>query len=213
MKKLLIILLISFNSYAFDYSEFVHKIRVNYGIVKSGPDKGLTHWGYGTGTATDVTEYGFSGNTLLTAWHVTEGKWEHLEVLINNEYYEAKVLISNEIYDIALISIEIKEFNLLKLTKLDIKIGDKLFGSGYPHGESLEIDSGTLKRKSFKSDSFNEENVDFWISTVIIEQGWSGGPILDKDYNVLGIIVMYRTNDHNGIFVPIMVIRKFLSKR
>jgi S1-C subfamily serine protease len=134
-----------------------------------------------------------SNGILATNAHVVENA-ESLEVQISNEIgkfeYSAKVLLVDEQNDVALIQIDDTDFKGLSeipyslVEKADI--GEKVFTIGYPlntvMGSNYKVTDGIVSSASGISDDLR-----YYQISVPLQPGNSGGPLFNKNGDVIGI--------------------------
>jgi len=141
---------------------------------------GLTNAGYGTGFA--VTDKGH----IITNAHVVDDS-NIFFVHIKDEAYTAKVLGKDTNNDIALLKIDRTLEPLYIDNNINQGIGSDVFVVGYPNidlqGRNTKVTKGIINSKS----GFRDDPTSYQVS-VEIQPGNSGSPMLDKDYNVIGVI-------------------------
>lgn len=130
---------------------------------------------------------------IATNTHVIENA-DKIEVFIHSEFesktYSASVLIKDKSNDVALIKIDdsdFKEFNSLPYSILQgIEIGEDVFTIGYPlsslMGDNYKVTNGIVSSNTGLND-----DVRFIQITTPIQPGNSGGPLFNKDGNVVGL--------------------------
>lgn len=133
-------------------------------------------------------------NIIATNNHVVQGA-NRLTVMINTPdgitEYAAKVLCVDKVNDLALISVEDKDF--VPYTSLPytiypktIDVGSPIFTMGYPMenimGSEIKITDGIISSKT----GYQGDVVTYQISAPI-QPGNSGGPMFDKAGNLVGI--------------------------
>lgn len=123
---------------------------------------------------------------ILTNSHVIHGASE-IEVELNNETYKAKLLEEDKQNDIALLKIDKNDTSHINLNQNEIKKGTNICALGYPlvnlQGKELKATFGNVNSLSgFQGDPR------FYQMDSAIQPGNSGGPLLDKFGNVIGIV-------------------------
>ena len=130
---------------------------------------------------------------IATNAHVIEDA-DRIEIHLNNEFgtktYSASVLLKDESNDVALLKIdddEFKGFNSLPYSILQTtEIGEDVFTIGYPlnslMGDNYKVTNGIIS-----SNSGLKDDVRFIQITTPIQPGNSGGPLFNKDGNVVGL--------------------------
>tara|TARA_B100001540_G_C15722680_1_gene603824 strand:- start:94 stop:729 length:636 start_codon:yes stop_codon:yes gene_type:complete len=146
------------------------------------------------GSGAIITDSGY----VLTNYHVVEGHSE-LEVLIKNadSYEEAKhtanVIKTDKHKDLALLKITNPRVRLfpIKISKVVPKIGAEAHAIGHPEGLIWSYTKGYISQKRHDyewaySDKYSMEATVYQIQTPI-SHGNSGGPLLNKHGNLIGI--------------------------
>lgn len=161
----------------------------------------------GGGTAFFISTDGL----LLTNKHVVSDTEATYTVLLNDgRKLEAKVVAQDPSNDIALLQVEGANFTAIPLTQAEPQLGQSTIAIGNALGEfrntvSIGVISG-LKR-SINAGSFNSgyiEHLDSIIQTdAAINQGNSGGPLLDLQGNVVGMNTAIAAGAQNiGFAIP-----------
>ena len=135
-----------------------------------------------------------ANGVIATNYHVIENA-KGIDILINRngqvETYNAKVLISDKTNDLSLL--KISSTNFTKFTTLPYSINTKLldigtsvFTLGYPMsnvlGEDVKLTDGLISSKT----GYQGDLTTYQISAPI-QPGSSGGPLFDKNGNLVGI--------------------------
>lgn len=131
---------------------------------------------------------------IATNYHVIEDA-ENVDVFMNRngviKKYNAKVLISDKTNDISLLKIEDASFTILPAIPYAVKtyvqdVGTSVFALGYPMsnvlGEEIKVTDGIISSKT----GYQGDIVTYQISAPI-QPGNSGGPLFDKQGNLIGI--------------------------
>ncbi len=135
------------------------------------------------------TGFFVSKNLLVTSEHVVK---KCLNIAIRGAVppSSAKVLNEDEKEDLALLQTEIAAPSLpyLRMNYPEIHVNDPIFTIGYPleHAESglYILKPAKVLNISYKSESHFSE-IEF---TDSVNHGNSGGPILDKNGNIIGVV-------------------------
>lgn len=119
---------------------------------------------------------------------------ERIEVSVSNERglstYNAKVILMDGKNDVALLQIDDQKFQELSSIPYSIvensAVGSKVFTIGYPlndvMGSNYKVTDGIISSLSGISD-----DVRYYQISVPIQPGNSGGPLFNKDGNIIGI--------------------------
>jgi TPR repeat protein len=148
---------------------------------------------------TECTATGFfitSDGYILTAYHAV-GKSENVKVLYNRQQHKAKIIDKNESLDIALLKIDGNDFSHLTLSSSTAQTGDGVFTMGYPQ-VSLQGTEPKFTEGSISSLSGTADNPNFFQISVPVQPGNSGGPLINQDGEVIGLIVA-RLNDISAL--------------
>jgi S1-C subfamily serine protease len=130
---------------------------------------------------------------FATNYHVIEGNTELAIALIDgNDFniFNAKVIIKDEINDIAIIKIDDDKFEFFKNLPYNIvdkqKIGENIFTLGFP---MLDVMGTSIKYTEGSISSLNGPNDDirFIQISAPIQPGNSGGPLFNKNNEIVGI--------------------------
>jgi len=168
----------------------------------------------------------FNWESKLTVLNPSESQ-EYLSSLIKSGF-EAKIISANNGFtkdekDIALIKIEAGRLPALSLgDSAQVNMGEKIFVFGFPSTAEVNGRSpleATLTQGLVSAVKFSQ-NKEFKIlqTDAKISQGSSGGPLLDQDGRVVGIITfqtgdaLRQKGDNFAFAIPINLSREFLAK-
>ena len=129
--------------------------------------------------------------TIFTAAHVVEGvdSVELSASLPSQEFTQGTVVYSDSVQDIAVIKPETPLAGVpLKFSETGLTVGDLVFASGSPIGSAV-VSRGTVL------DPLNEYGL--VQSEIPIEFGNSGGPLVDQDGQLVGMVVSKATDIPN----------------
>ena len=143
---------------------------------------------------------------------------------------EATVVASNPDLDLAVLSVAATDAPTLDFGDSDaLTPGEPLDAVGFPFGEDVEIarqlrESGAAPEPTVSRGNFSAFRGDndgarrFLQTTAAVNPGNSGGPILDRDGYVVGVIARRLTGTSAqvvgiGFAVPINVVKEFLESR
>lgn len=211
MKKILILFLnlLALPTLAFDREEnstisLYKKINPAIVCVDSQVKEGLS---CGTGCVIDKS------GIILTSAHVLETDSNIIVTLHNGKDYKAKIIkIFGDNKDIALLKIDTNEE--LKTVKLGnsakIKVGQKVLAIGNPFGFNGTLTQGIISRIDYSKNRIQTD--------AAINPGSSGGPLLNKNGEIIGINQAIYNPDNNisnigiGFAIPINLVKEYLSE-
>lgn len=210
MKKIFIIILflLSVPAYAFDLDENT-TIRIYKNVLPAivCVDSQLYN-GMSCGSGCIIDKSGI----ILTSAHVVDSG-EHVVVTIyNGQNYPAKIIKKfGEKNDIVLLKIDV-DFDL-KTVKLGnsekIKVGQKVLAIGNPFGFNGTLTKGIISRVDYANDKIQTD--------AAINPGSSGGPLINKNGEIIGINQAIFNPDNNisnigiGFAIPINTIKDYLK--
>lgn len=150
---------------------------------------------------------------ILTSAHVIDSGENVLITMFNGQNYEAKVLKRfGENQDFVLLKINT---NLkLKTVKLGnsekIKVGQKVLAIGNPFGFNGTLTQGIISRIDYAKNRIQTD--------AAINPGSSGGPLLNKKGEIIGINQAIYNPDNNisnigiGFAIPVNTIKEYLKE-
>lgn len=172
--------------------------------------KAVNSVGLITDNTSSVSSCFFINNDIVvTNWHVTETL--HLpsaRITMKNgdEYRIDKILLEDKISDLAVVKIRGNNRNFLTLADHgDITTEMDVYSLGNPTNESFEVFKFRMtkgKIKSIKEEDWfyddDSEHLAYSIRhTATIKPGNSGGPLLDKEGNVVGVNTYFYSYSRN----------------
>jgi len=124
---------------------------------------------------------------ILTNNHVING-CQALNIHTNGKLVSARLIASDPSNDLALIKGDFKPKTVFLLKSATPKLLDEIYVAGYPFGyaisSSIKITNGIISSLSGIGNNFSNMQID-----AAIQPGNSGGPVLDKKGNVVGVAV------------------------
>src|SRR3990167_2519334 len=150
---------------------------------------------------------------ILTNDHVVSGADEVNVILSDGTKYKAKILGRDSKLDIALLKIESKrKFTPIAFGDSDkIRIAEDVYAIGNPFGLSHSVSKGIIsaKHRSLGSGPFD----DYLQTDAAINFGNSGGPLIDKDGEVVGISTAVKANSQGlGFAIPVNLVKPLLPE-
>lgn len=137
-----------------------------------------TEMGHGSGFFIDES------GLILTSYHVIENANKLKIHLGNNMIFDAEILRTNKPFDLAIIKIPGNGYPTLKLNDLSIDLGQDVSTIGTP----TKIELGQSLSKGIVSGLREIDGKAFHQLNISVSPGNSGGPLLNKDGEVIGMI-------------------------
>lgn len=147
------------------------------------PEPGQGRRGVSMGSGFIISEDGY----VLTNHHVIDGADEVKVRLPDRREFTAKVVGSDQQYDVALLKIDGKSLPTVRLgSSATVKPGQWVVAIGSPLGLDHSVTAGIISATG-RSASAEQRYVPFIQTDVAINQGNSGGPLLNTRGEVVGI--------------------------
>jgi serine protease Do len=125
---------------------------------------------------------------ILTNFHVIDGAEEIKIDLSNRRTYSAKVLGSDQPSDLAVLKISAGNLPVLQLGNSDqVRVGDVCLAVGNPLGVGETVTSGIISAKGRATGLSNGSFQDFLQTDAPINQGNSGGALVNTRAELIGI--------------------------
>ncbi|WP_047128387.1 DegQ family serine endoprotease [Xanthomonas arboricola] len=125
---------------------------------------------------------------VLTNHHVVDGASEVTVKLTDRREFKAKVVGSDEQFDVALLKIEAKGLPTVRLGDSNsLKPGQWVVAIGSPFGLDHSVTAGIVSATGRSNPYADQRYVPFIQTDVAINQGNSGGPLLNTRGEVVGI--------------------------
>ncbi len=131
----------------------------------------------------------FVSNTghIITNNHVTEG-CDVVKVSFKGDQIEAKVLAADKVNDLAIAKSNINPIKVYSVSTKDVTLLEDVIIAGYPLGKSvsaaIKTSKGSVTALAGYKDNYSEFQTD-----AALNQGNSGGPIMNQTGNVVGVAV------------------------
>ncbi len=126
---------------------------------------------------------------IVTNSHVVEGARNVTVTLESGQTYTAKTIRTDPVNDLALIDIGVG--NLMSVTMGDsskIRVGDQVIAIGNALGEEIKATQGIISSTNATFTVDNQETLNNVLETTApIVHGFSGGPLINMDGEVIGI--------------------------
>lgn len=140
---------------------------------------------------------------ILTNSHVIIDASEIIVTLLNGNEYSAKVIGQDPSTDVALIKIEQEDLPYLKLGDSNrLEVGEWVIAIGTPLGLQASLTAGVVS--AIGRNNLELARIEDFIQTdAAVNQGNSGGPLLDLTGNVIGMNTAIVTNKGGGGYMGI----------
>lgn len=170
----------------------------------------------GLGSGFVISDNGY----ILTNWHVVGNKYSTCYItLANGKIYNGSVVWADRDLDLGLVKISANGLDYLSFADSEnLNLGENVYAIGNPIGVEFQrtvtagIISG-LNRTIKVSDEYGESYMEDLIQTdATINEGNSGGPLINKDGEVIGInTVKIESAEGIGFAIPINIIKPVLE--
>jgi serine protease Do len=178
--------------------------------VRPGGRRRLVGEGLGTGFVYDKT------GLVLTNNHVVEDGTEISVKFADQRELSAKIVGRDKPADVAVVRVDDHNVTPLALGDSDVtEVGDWVVAIGNPFGLSHTVSAGILSAKGRTHDDVKGLDpsgyFNFLQTDAAINQGNSGGPLLNLKGEVVGINSAIRANANNiGFAIPINMVKELL---
>jgi serine protease Do len=126
--------------------------------------------------------------TILTNHHVVDGAEAIKVQLQDNRVYDAKVLGTDPPSDLAVLKIDAKDMSALNLGDSDrVRVGDVVLALGNPLGIGQTVTAGIISAKGRSTGLSDGSFEDFLQTDAPINQGNSGGALVNTQGELVGI--------------------------
>lgn len=126
--------------------------------------------------------------TILTNHHVIDGAQQIKVELSNHRVFDAKVLGSDPPSDLAVLKIDAKDLAALSLADSDrVRVGDIALAVGNPLGIGQTVTAGIISAKGRSTGLSDGSFEDFLQTDAPINQGNSGGALINTQGELIGI--------------------------
>jgi Do/DeqQ family serine protease len=126
--------------------------------------------------------------TILTNNHVIDGADKVQVEMTDKRSFEAKVVGTDKPSDLALLKIDAKDLPFLSLGDSDkVRVGDVVLAIGNPLGMGQTVTAGIISAKGRRTGLSDGSFEDFLQTDAPINQGNSGGPLINVNGELVGI--------------------------
>lgn len=165
--------------------------------VVAAQDSVLKIYGYnGCGKGVEGTGFVYASDRVMTNAHVVAGVDEP-EVQIDGESRAAKVVHYDPDLDVAVLAVDVARPALQFAG--DVESKQKVAVLGYPQDGPYDVQSGRVRsRQPLRSPDINGQGTvirDVLAVRALVRPGNSGGPVLDVDGRVVGVVFAASVSD------------------
>jgi S1-C subfamily serine protease len=156
------------------------------------------------GTGVVIQENG----TILTSLHIVKDAVKVLVTFADGSESEAAIIASQPEDDLAVLRAYIIPDDLLPATMTSsatLRVGDEVVAVGNPFGISNSLSSGVVSGlgRSFKSPKTGETMSNLIQFDAAVNPGNSGGPLVNRDGEVVGIVTALLNPNEQDVFIGI----------
>ena len=167
---------------------------------------------HGLGSGVIVSKDGY----ILTNNHVVDGADQVKVSLLDGREFTAKVVGRDPQSDVAVVRIEAKDLPSVEMADSDqIEVGDFVLAVGNPYGFSHTVTLGIVSAKGRGREVGDLEYADFIQTDASINEGNSGGALVDAEGRLIGIntAIFSPTGGNLGIgfAIPINLARSVMD--
>ena len=161
----------------------IYNNRIKSEIVETNNIKNSKIIFSGSGTGFSVASDGY----LITNYHVVNG-CDVIKIHNKDKIIPANIIKLDSRNDVALIKGNFTSRGVLPFSKKKTKLLQEIYVAGYPFGDkfstSIKVTKGIISSLTGIGNNFSNFQID-----AAIQPGNSGGPILNKKGNVIGVVV------------------------
>jgi len=174
-------------------------------VSRSMPAVVKIQTGHGFGTGFSITKHGL----IVTNYHVIAGE-SSIAIEFDNGHIEyiSEIAAYSERYDLAILQVSGLRTALAIGPSGKIEVGEPVLAIGHPLGYNSSVATGILSGRRI-----DENNIEQLQTTVPMAAGASGGPLLDKQGRVIGVMQAAILNAQLLTFaIPISDVKPLLYK-
>jgi serine protease Do len=176
------------------------------------PDRGERQRVSGTGSGFFISSDGY----ILTNNHVVKDAIKIKITDINDKEFIAKKIGADPKTDLALLKIKGNNFPFIELGDSDeLEVGEWVLAIGNPLGQDLSVTSGIVSAKGRELEGLEVDYQNFIQTDAAINQGNSGGPLINMEGKAIGInSVILSTSGGNigiGFSIPSNMAKKVIG--
>lgn len=163
---------------------------------------GKTEGAFGTGVV--VTDTG----VVLTSLHIVAGATQVQVVFANGTESEALVIVAQPENDLAVLRPLLIPDDLVPATlagSAGLQVGDEVVAVGHPFGVSNSLSAGVVSGlgRNYRSPKTGETLMNLIQFDAAVNPGNSGGPLLNRDGEVVGIVTALLNPTEQEVFIGI----------
>ncbi len=149
---------------------------------------------------------------IVTNNHVIEDTQNIQVTFSNGEKYEATIYAQDPLTDLAVLKINAKNLQPLKLSNYDnLRVGDWVIAVGNPFGLESTVSAGIISAKG-RQLNLSSPLTDYIQTDVAINKGNSGGPMINTSGEVVGINTAIYSPTGGSIGIGFAIPSKTISK-
>ena len=163
----------------------------------------------GCGRVVTGSAVAIDGDLLVTNRHVVEGA-DALEVTTwDGTTMTVAVARAATTHDIAVAEVDGQLPDVAPVAAADPEPGDRILVAGYPGGAGLSLDEGHMVART--SDRLFGSEAGALALDVEVAPGNSGGPVLDPDGQLVGVVYALAVEGGRGFAVPVTALQDALQ--
>ena len=124
---------------------------------------------------------------IITNHHVID-RCNSVKLHFNGQDVQGKVLVSDKANDLAIVKADVRPSRVYSISNKDVQLLEDIIIAGYPLGKkvssAIKTSKGSVTALAGFGDNYSEFQTD-----AALNQGNSGGPILNQKGNVVGVAV------------------------
>ncbi|MCI5753294.1 MAG: S1C family serine protease [Clostridiales bacterium] len=173
--------------------EIYKKCAPSVTAIIAGVDDDSYYWG----TGIVMTEDGY----ILTNAHVIDGAVSASVTLWNNETFDAKLVGADSLSDIAVLKIDAHGLTPAEfVSSASLQVGDEVIAIGNPLGEEFRgtMTNGIISAIN-RDIAYRGHTMTLLQTNAAINEGNSGGPLIDRAGRVIGVTNMKMISSYSSI--------------
>lgn len=152
--------------------------------------------------------FAIAPDTILTNRHVVEGATQiEASTWDGRDLHVVSAQAAPDV-DLAVVKVSDHLDHTLRLADDDPLGKEQVLAFGYPKGNALTISPGHMLER-LPGEDYGEPSVLLIDNTVV--PGNSGGPLVDVDGQVVGVVFAYLLGSKTGLAIPVTVVHKVLD--